>query len=68
MAVKKVVDANYEAVQLTFGTPFSDGPGLGAQREWQRGESGSLALCHGCAVGLPANGHTQVLLAVSTMM
>ncbi len=26
-AVQNVVNANYEAVQLTFGTPFSDGPG-----------------------------------------
>src|SRR6266567_3918465 len=27
VAVQNVVDANYEAVQLTFGMPFSDGPG-----------------------------------------
>lgn len=27
VAVKSVVDANYEAVQLTFGAPFSNGPG-----------------------------------------
>jgi hypothetical protein len=35
VAVQNVVDANYEAVELTFGQPFSNGPG------WQHDVSGT---------------------------